>query len=46
MKKGTVISRLYITLDMDDENYLPDHVVVAGGDLDDMNVIADCRIDL
>lgn len=46
MKSGTVISRLYITLAMEDENYLPDHVIVAGGDLYDMQTLSDNRIDV
>ncbi|XP_067937945.1 E3 ubiquitin-protein ligase HECTD3-like [Watersipora subatra] len=46
MKSGTVISRLYITIAMDDENYLPEHVVVAGGELDDMAILEDTHIDV
>lgn len=46
MKGGTIISRLYITLALDDENYLPEHVVVAGGVPDDMTVLSDNRIDV
>lgn len=46
MKKGTIISRLYITLDMDDDNYLPNHVVVSGGEPHEMKQLNDTRIDL
>lgn len=46
MKRGTVISRLYITLDMDDENYLPEHVVVMGGELDNLSSISDIHVNL
>ena len=46
MKRGTVISRLYITLDMDDGNYLPEHVVVAGGFPGDMTVLSDNKLDV
>lgn len=46
MKRGTVVSRLYITIDMDDENYLPEHVVVMGGELDNLHTLKDIHIDL
>jgi len=38
--------RLYITLDMDDDNYLPNHVMVAGGELEEMETLSDTRITL
>ena len=46
MKRGTIISRLYITLDMEDENYLPERIDVMGGELDNLQRINDTRIDL
>lgn len=46
MKRGTIVSRLYVTLDMDDENYLPEHIVVMGGELDSLQSVNDTHIDL
>lgn len=46
MKKNTIISRLYVTINMDDENYLPERIVVAGGDLDNMDELNETNLDL
>lgn len=46
MKKGTIISRLYIVLDMDDDNYLPERVVVLGGEADNLSKLNEMRINL
>lgn len=46
MKKGTIISRLYVTLDMDDDNYLPNHFVVVGGELHDLQTLNDVKVHL
>lgn len=46
MKKGTIINRLLIMLDMDDDNYLPNHIVVVGGELEDMKSLNEVHFNL
>ncbi|XP_033095652.1 E3 ubiquitin-protein ligase HECTD3-like [Anneissia japonica] len=47
MKKGTIIKRLYIAVDGQDDNYMPSHVIVmAGQDGSNLKKINDCNIDV
>ncbi|XP_041372732.1 E3 ubiquitin-protein ligase HECTD3-like isoform X2 [Gigantopelta aegis] len=45
MKKGTVIKKLYCTVDGSDDNYLPSRFVVQGGEQDNLKIINTVHID-
>ncbi|XP_064625661.1 E3 ubiquitin-protein ligase HECTD3-like isoform X2 [Lineus longissimus] len=45
MRKGTIIKKLYLCLDGEDGNYLPYHVIVMGGEIDDMKKLNDTYLD-
>ena len=40
-----VIRKLYITIDAQDENFLPSHIVVMGGEIDNLEKLNDVNID-
>ncbi|XP_072048843.1 E3 ubiquitin-protein ligase HECTD3-like isoform X2 [Amphiura filiformis] len=45
MKKGTVIKKLYITIDAQDENFLPSQIIVMVGEIDNLEKLNDMNID-
>lgn len=45
MRPGTVIRQLFVTVDAKDDNYMPHHIVVMGGDSDSLKEISEVFID-
>ncbi|CAH1774452.1 unnamed protein product [Owenia fusiformis] len=45
MKKGTIIKKLLITVDGNDDNYLPYRIIVSGGETDNLKKLNDMRVD-
>jgi len=43
MKKNMLIKKLYVGIDGNDDNYLPTHIAVYGGELDNMREINDLK---
>ncbi|XP_077981106.1 E3 ubiquitin-protein ligase HECTD3-like isoform X2 [Glandiceps talaboti] len=46
MKRGTIVKKLFITVDSEDDNYMPSHAVVMGGEIDNLKQINDYRLDV
>ncbi|XP_070563097.1 E3 ubiquitin-protein ligase HECTD3-like isoform X2 [Ptychodera flava] len=46
MKRGTVIKKLFLTVDSEDDNYMPSRIVVMGGEMDNLRKLNDTRLDL
>ncbi|KAJ6659445.1 hypothetical protein lerEdw1_018679 [Lerista edwardsae] len=45
MKKGTIIKKLFLTVDTTDENFMPKRVAVYGGEGDNLKKLSDVGID-
>ncbi|XP_053105548.1 E3 ubiquitin-protein ligase HECTD3 isoform X2 [Hemicordylus capensis] len=45
MKKGTIIKKLFLTVDTTDENFMPKQVAVYGGEWDNLKKLSDVGID-
>ncbi|PIK42263.1 putative E3 ubiquitin-protein ligase HECTD3 [Apostichopus japonicus] len=45
MRKGVIVKKLYIGVDCHDDNYMPIHVIVMGGELDVMVKLNDVHIE-
>ncbi|ETE72039.1 E3 ubiquitin-protein ligase HECTD3, partial [Ophiophagus hannah] len=45
MKKGTIIKKLFLTVDTTDENFMPKRVTVYGGEGDNLKKLSDVGID-
>ncbi|XP_077190058.1 E3 ubiquitin-protein ligase HECTD3 [Paroedura picta] len=45
MKKGTIIKKLFLTVDTTDENFMPKRVAVYGGEVDNLKKLSDVGID-
>ncbi|XP_013403036.1 E3 ubiquitin-protein ligase HECTD3 isoform X2 [Lingula anatina] len=45
MKKGTVIKKLLLTVDGRDDNYMPYHIIVMGGEGDNLSKLEDIHLD-
>ncbi|XP_038067988.1 E3 ubiquitin-protein ligase HECTD3-like [Patiria miniata] len=45
MKRGTIISKLYIIVDKDDDNFMPGHIIVMGGPLENLKKLNDVNVD-
>ncbi|XP_033636883.1 E3 ubiquitin-protein ligase HECTD3-like [Asterias rubens] len=46
MKKGTIITKLSVTVDSQDDNYMPDHIIVMGGTIDNLKKLKDINVDV
>lgn len=46
MRPGTVIRQLLITVDAKDDNYMPNHIVVMGGDSDSLKELNEVFLDV
>lgn len=46
MKKGIIVKKLFLTVDASDDNYMPYHIIVMGGELDNMKRLHDIHLDL
>ena len=45
MKKGVIIKKLELTIDPDDDNYMPIYIVIMGGESGDLEKLNDIRLD-